>query len=157
MTVLHPQRLPRQGFSWVEVLLVLIVMTLLAVFGFNQLARARMAASEQLALNSLRAMAKACQLFVPSNQQYPMSLAELGAPASNPPLLDSTLIGDGTTVFKQGYQFTYRRPATGQFIIHANPKVHGETGAQHFLIDQTMSLYGTTQNRDATTSDTLVP
>ncbi len=152
-----PRRLSRQGFSFVEILLVVAVIALLAMVGFNQLARARIVANEQLALHSMRLMAKACQFFVLANQRYPTSLMELGAPTTSPPYLDDSLIGDGTTTSKQGYRFTYTQPATGQFSIHANPQLHQETGTRHFYADQTMSIYATTEDRDATANDTLVP
>ncbi len=62
--------------------------------------------------------------------------------------------------FKQGYQFIYTPgvgPVIRTFTLTANPQSHGVTGGRHYLTDQTMRMYYTDANRDATTGDPTLP
>ena len=67
--------------------------------------------------------------------------------------LDANVIGDGTTVQRQGYIFVYTRPSAMAYTVTANPEQHGLTGGRHFFTDETGSIRLTFEDRDATSSD----
>ena len=118
-------------------LVVVTIFALLASVGVIQILRARIVTYEQLALTSMRHIARSCQFYFLTNQAYPGNLTALGTPASDPPYLNADLIGDGTTVDKQGYTFTYAQGAGGTgFTLLADPQSPGVTGSRHFYIDQ---------------------
>jgi prepilin-type N-terminal cleavage/methylation domain-containing protein len=152
------RRADQRGFTLVEILVVVAIIAMLAAVGIVQILRARIVTHEQLALVSLRHIAKTCHFFYLANQRYPADLSELGAPASNPPYLDAQLVG-GT---KQGYQFVYDSepdapsPAT-RFTLLANPVTYGVTGVRHFYTDQSLVIYFTTLDQLATAGDPVVP
>lgn len=123
------------------------ILVLLAAVGFSQVARSRMAAREALALQHLKTIAKGCQLFVAAQHRLPETLAELGPPISTPPYLDASLAQDPAV--RQGYQFFYVRQAPGRFFLTANPVQHGATGLRHFLINQSLRVFYTDEDRDA--------
>ena len=133
--------------------MVVAILTLLAGVGIVQLLRARITTNEQLALNSLRLLAKSCQFYFLSNQQYPPALTDLGPAVSNPAYVNDTGLLSGA---KQGYQFSYT-PAQTTFTLLANPQTHGSTGVRHFFTDQTLTIHATEQNRNATAADPVLP
>lgn len=129
----------RRGFTLVEVMLVAVVIALLAAIAVIQYQRARISTFEQLALGSLRLINGSCQMYSTIHQRYPPSLSDLGAPISNPPYLYPDMIGNGTTVVKQGYQFTYA-PIGGRYTLLADPVTPGTTGIRHFYTDESMII-----------------
>jgi type II secretory pathway pseudopilin PulG len=146
----------RSGFAIVELLVVVGLFALLASIGVVQLLRARITANEQLALTSLRSIGKACQFYFLARSQFPPTLAELGPSGPPPPYLDATLGADPAT--KQGYVFSYTQGAGGRsFTLLGNPQRHGTTGVRHFYMNETMAIYATDQDRDATAADTPLP
>ena len=146
----------RAGFTLIELLVVVSVLAMLATAAALQLARARITANEQVALTSLRLIAKSCQFFSMVKQAYPADLTELGPPTSDPPYLEETL-RTGTPPIKHGYTFVYARPAPDTFTLNANPVTHGSTGVRHFYTDQTFVIHATDDNLDATTGDLVIP
>lgn len=146
-----------KGFTLIELLVVVAIVAMLAAVGIPNILRNRMVAQERTVLDALRQTAKSCHYFFVVNQTFPNTLTVLGLPTSDPPYLDTQLIGDGTTATKAGYTFTYTQTAGGtDFTVLANPIQHGVTGERHFYVDRTLAVRGTTANRDATISDPLV-
>lgn len=158
--VVRPRR--RTAFTLIEILIVVAILAMVASLGVLPVLRARITAQEHAALNEMRQIAKACQSYLAVNQAYPSGLQQLALPAANPPYLNESLVGDGTTLTKQGYTFAYAQPnpdepgSTATFRILANPVTHGVTGERHFIINQTMATYATAEDRDATISDMLL-
>src|SRR3989338_3464638 len=101
---MRAQRHPGIGFTLIEVLVVVTIIALLAAVGVHQLTRARIVTNEQLALNSLRLIAKSAQFFSLAQQAYPAALTDLGSPTSTPPYIQA---GALLTGLKQGYRFVY--------------------------------------------------
>lgn len=129
------------GFTLIEILVVVAILAMLAGVAVLQLLRARIVTHEQLALNSLRLVAKSCQFFFLANARYPDTLNDLGSPTSDPPYLTSDLIGNGTTANKQGYTFTYTPGGGTAFTLLADPQTPGVTGTRHFYVDQGMVIH----------------
>lgn len=129
------------GFTLLELMVVVALISVLAAVSIIQLGRARVTAFEQLAIASLRNMSQACQQFYVTHQAYPATLTALGSPAVVPPYLRPDLIGNGTTATKQGYTFTYAQGAGGSsFTVLANPVTAGVTGSRHFFVDESLII-----------------
>jgi type II secretory pathway pseudopilin PulG len=130
---------------------------LLASLGGRQLARERVVVSEQLALATLRQIAQAAELYRTINQRYPPDLAALGPPNADPPYLQPDLVGDGRTVTRQGYIFTYTPRSPFAYTLKANPARHGVTGRRRFFATEALgAVHVTGEDRDATSADPLV-
>ena len=145
------------AFTLIEILIVVAIFSLLAMVGLQQLTRMRITTNEQLALVSLRLIAKSCHWFNTVNQRYPLTLAELGSPGSSPPYIEDAMLLSGA---KQGYVFAYTPeagPTPAAFALNVNPQVHGQTGERHVLVDETLTVYFTKLDLNATTSDLTVP
>lgn len=120
--------------------MVVALLSLLATVSLLQLQRARIVTYEQLAITSLRHIAKTCQLYYIASSGYPPNLSALGAPASNPPYLDAGFAQDPAT--KQGYTFTYTQGVGGSsFTLLADPQHPGVTGTRHFYVDQDDAIH----------------
>ena len=147
----------RRAFTLIEILIVVAIIAGLAALAVLQMGRARITADEQSALNSLRLLAKSSQFFFMTRQGYPASLSDLGRPTSNPPYVEDTSLSTGS---KHGYQFVYTpgpESPPDSFTLLANPTSHAVTGERHFFVTQEMTIHATTQNRDATAGDPVVP
>jgi len=145
-----------RGFTLIEILVVVAILAMLATVAVIQLARARITTSEEIALSSVRLVAKSAQFFYLVQQVYPSTLADLGPPTSDPPYIDETL-RTGNPPVKQGYAYVYVRPTPTTFTLNVNPQTHGGTGIRHFYVDETFVIHVTQQNQDATTSDPVIP
>jgi len=148
-----------RGFTLTEILVVVSILAMLATAASIQLLRARIVVHEQLALNNLRQIAKACHFYLLSQQQYPPDLPALGPGSSNPPYLDSTLTQISPS--KQGYTFTYTSAPVGgpftSFTLQGRPNQYQVTGERSFFINQTLAVYATSQDRPANPSDSPIP
>ena len=152
----------RAAFTLIEILVVVAILAMIASVGMIQLSRARMTTFEQLALVTLRYLQKSCHQFYAVNNQFPASLLVLTTPASNPPYIEPSLAGDGLTVNRQGYVFTYASPNPDEpanprsFRVLADPRVQGVTGERHFSINQSNQIFFSTQH-PANPSDPMLP
>src|SRR5512140_3670421 len=99
----------QKGFSLIELMIVVAIILVIAAIAIPNMMRSRMAANEASAVNSLRALTTAENMY---NSTYPVNgyacnLSTLG-PGSNPPdsvhagIIDSSLSGG----VKAGYTFT---------------------------------------------------
>ena len=146
-----------RGFTLVEIMIVVAIIMVVAAIAVIQLGRARITMNEASALNSVRLVVKSCQFYFMVRQAYPTALNGLGAPTSNPPYISDTSLLAGN---KQGYQFVYvpaAGPTPDTFTLRANPLSHGVTGTRHFMTTEALAIYATTEDRDATTADPLIP
>ena len=145
----------RHALTVIELGIVIIVMAVLALFGIRQVAKARLAVREQLAIDNLRTISTACQFYLRANLQYPPDLTMLGPSVSNPPYLSEALAKQ--TPVAQGYRFTYQTIDGQTFHLTADPIEYNVTGRRHFLADQTNTIHVTLEHREAGPTDEVVP
>ena len=119
-----------RGFSLIELLIVVAVLTIIAAVTVPNLLKARSAANESSAISSVRAIITAQSTFTATlgNGSYAANLAIL----STAGLIDQAL-GSGS---KDGYNFT-SIGAGAIFTVTATPMTFDVTGNRGFFADQT--------------------
>jgi len=127
----------RHGFTLVEIMIVVAIISLLAAIAIPNLLRARHNANEAAAIAALRTISTACESFrsAQTPTAYPADLAALSLPT--PPYIDAGLAGATmAATARQGYFFTYARTNVNQYTCTANPAVSGTTGTRVFFVDE---------------------
>jgi type II secretory pathway pseudopilin PulG len=132
------------GYSGAAIIPFILIVAAIAI---PNLLRAKMAANEQSAVNSLGLLNTSAAVYSTTHGAFPPSLASLGplaspsSTAANP--IDSAL-ASGT---KSGYVFVYYpifhasgKGEAERYIITATPVVRGTTGRRYFFTDQTAMI-----------------
>lgn len=114
------------GFTLVELMLVVAVLSILAALSLPSLISARKSGNEAATISSLRTLSTVNNSYRVRFQSYASGLADLTAVG----YVDSVL-GSGT---KSGYSFTYSG-ATDAWSVAASPILPGTTGDRGFFID----------------------
>lgn len=139
----------RRAFTAVELSILLIAVAVVGLLAARQVVRARRVVREELALQNLRTLGTGCRFYARATQQMPDTLARLVV--EDPPYVPAALAG--AEPVKQGYAFRYTRSTPSRFRIWADPVEHGATGSRHFVIDETLTVHATLEDRQATLSD----
>ena len=133
----------RAGFTFIEVMIVVAVISLLASMAVYNLLRARLTANEAAVMGNQRTLIGALEMYRGSNGAYPddwqgqlyeTAEPDYGPPAFNLEMDDSEL---------QGYLYTYAGQPGGcagdcsGYTLSGIPATLGITGSRAFFVDQT--------------------
>ena len=142
------------GFSLIELLIVVAIILIIAAIAIPNFMRARMAANESSAANSLRTLNSALVSYNSLYRTFPnlagaAGLSQLGPPAAGSSassaaadLIEQTLASG----IKSGYTFAYTPGAPGpsglitSYTITAEPTTRGTTGQSGFFTDQSVVI-----------------
>lgn len=119
------------GFTLIEIIIVVSIISLIAAIAIPNLLRARITANESVAKTTLNSIGKALEMYYSLNSSYPNAEAALLSPNSNPPYLFTSY--DGQTV--SGYQYAYQLGGANYRVV-ASPQNCGVTGNKVFTLQQ---------------------
>ena len=121
----------QRAFTFLELLIVMEIIMVLAGMAIPYIRTANKAANEQSAVSAMRTLSSAQELYRPrqSPQKYAPDLAALQAAG----LIDSNL-GTGA---KAGYSFkAVGLSTTSEYAFTAAPNVPGSSGDRWFFVDE---------------------
>jgi len=118
-----------QGFTLIELMIVVAIIAIIAAIAIPSLLNARMAGNEASAISSLRTMTTVNEQYRTRFQEYPPGLADLLAEQ----YIDEVLASGE----KSGYTFTYTRvDPRVEWECTAVPVTVGTTGERGFFVDE---------------------
>jgi len=132
----------QQGFSLIELLIVVAIILIIAAIAIPNLMKSRMAANESSAVGSIRTLNTAEVTYATAcpDTGFSGSIAELytGAICAGGTGIIDNVLSSGT---KSGYTFNYAAVATGAinttYTVDTEPLTVGVTGQRGFYSDQT--------------------
>jgi type IV pilus assembly protein PilA len=135
------RRQRQQGFSLIELLIVIAIILIIAAIAVPKMNNQLMAAHEMAAIRQVGTIHQAETQYYSQFGRYASTLAELGPPASGaatPAAADliPKVLADGKN---SGYTFAVTASATG-YSITAVPDTFGNSGRRTFFSDQTLVI-----------------
>ena len=142
----NPKRFSDQGFSLVELLIVVLIIGIIAQMAIPHLMQSKLAANEASAITTVRSVLNAETLYVTTvgSGKY----ATMGGLVSG--MLVDTVVGSST---KDGYVFAISLGAAdASFTVDARPTGFNASGIRSFYADETAVIRYTTADSAATAS-----
>ena len=142
----NPKRFSDQGFSLVELLIVVLIIGIIAQMAIPHLMQSKLAANEASAITTVRSVLNAETLYVTTvgSGRY----ATMGGLVSG--MLVDTVVGSST---KDGYTFSISLGAAdASFVVDARPTGFNASGIRSFYADETAVIRYTTADSAATAS-----
>jgi len=129
------KRLTYKGFTLVELMIVIAIISLLAAIAIPNLMRARISANEAACIANLRTIGTACESFrvAQTPPRYPWGIRELTT--ANPPYIDNRFQLAGRRGV-QGYRYIYAPAGANMYSITSTPVTMNVTGVRIFFLDQ---------------------
>ena len=131
----------RNGFSLIELLIVIAIILIIAAIAVPKLNQARMYAMEMAAIQNLKTIHTVQTQYYSQFGRNAATLTELGPPTGGQmgPASADLISSDLASGIKQGYKFTLTATPTG-YSISAVPVAYGNTGRRSFFTDQTQII-----------------
>ena len=128
---------PHQGFSLIELLIVVGIIVVIAGIAVTNLKGAHLNSFESAVIGELRTISQAQALYLSQFGSFAATLAQLGPPVAGAtgPQAAGVLPANLASGAKNGYLFTLTVTATG-YTVHASPKIFGRNGRRTFLLDE---------------------
>ncbi len=117
----------KQGFTLIELMIVVAIIAIIAAIAIPSLLNARKSGNEASAISSLRTLTTVNEQYRTRFQNYSDTLAHLQAEN----YID-TVLGGGA---KSGYTFVYTG-GVNTWSCTADAATQGTTGDRHFFVDQ---------------------
>jgi type IV pilus assembly protein PilA len=118
----------KNGFTLVEIMIVVAIIALLAAIAIPNLLRAKMSSNDAVAKATLKAISTATETYNTANMgNYPLDIASLTA--AHPPYLNSPYCNQTVSGF--AYNCTFN---IGDYTIVATPTTIGKSGTTTMTI-----------------------
>ncbi|MFH1201790.1 MAG: hypothetical protein V1674_02740 [Candidatus Omnitrophota bacterium] len=147
-----------KGFNIIGLMVTILIIASLVAIAVPNFKRFKIQANETAAVSTLMNIASAFETYRETHNAYPQGETSTEIFGQLPPLIDTTL---ATVRERRGYRFMIASndlPAAHTFAVYAGPKQEGTTGIMWYKIDQTGSVYCSTDVvYDATTGSLTAP